>query len=241
MSRIRLMTYNVHRCQGIDGRIAPERIADVIRRAEPDIVALQEMDVRRARTNDVDQPDLLAELLEMNYLFYPTMRLSRGAYGTAVLSRWPLEAVRSAPLPTLSDRTIENRGALRVSVHVGDRTLQVINTHLGLARGERRLQAASLLGPDWLTSPLCTEPRVLCGDFNMSRRGEYSCFDGVWVRSTWEEAGPPPRTWPSLLPILTLDHIFLSPGVELEGLEAPSRGAARWASDHRPVVATFRV
>jgi endonuclease/exonuclease/phosphatase family metal-dependent hydrolase len=241
MSRIRLMTYNVHRCQGIDGRVAPERIADVIRRAEPDIVALQEMDVRRARTNDVDQPDLLAQLLEMNYLFHPTMKLSRGAYGTAVLSRWPLESMRSGPLPTLTDRTVENRGALWVSVRIGDRALQVINTHLGLTRGERRLQAASLLGPEWLSSPDCTEPRVLCGDFNMSRRGEYSCFDGVCVRSTWEEAGPPPRTWPSLLPILTLDHIFLSPGLELEELEAPSRGAARWASDHRPVVATFRV
>lgn len=238
---MRLMTYNVHRCRGIDGRVAPDRIARVIAASEPDIVAVQELDVECARTGRVDQPELLAGLLQMEFLFHPTVRYSRGSYGTAIFSRWPLQSIRSAALPTLTDRRIENRGALWASVRVGDRDLQVINTHLGLQRGERRLQAATLLGNDWLSSPQCPEPRVLCGDFNMSSRGEYSCFDGICVRAAWNQAGPPPRTWPSLWPLLTLDHIFLSAGVRLEHLETPAGGAARWASDHLPVMATFQV
>lgn len=239
MQRFRLMTYNVHRCQGLDGRTSPERIAKVIADAEPDVVALQELDVERARSRRINQPKRIAELLKMEFFFHAALRMSRGEYGTAVLSRWPLTRVRSALLPTLSDRKLENRGALWVSVQVGERHVQVINTHLGLARGERRLQAERLLGPEWLANPACREPRILCGDFNMASKGEYSCFDGVCVKACWHQAGPPPRTWPSLFPVRTLDHVFHSDGLRLEHIGTSKRGRARWASDHLPVVATF--
>jgi endonuclease/exonuclease/phosphatase family metal-dependent hydrolase len=241
MTRIRLMTYNVHRCVGLDRRHSPERIAHVIVGADPDIVALQELDVSRPRTRHVDQPRQLADLLSMEFLFHPVVRVAYEQSGTAVLSRLPIQQVRSGPLPTLVGRTRENRGALWVSIRAGSTTLQVINTHLGLDRRERRLQAAELLGEHWLAHPSCSEPRVLCGDLNMTLRGAITCFDGVCVRARWREVGPPPRTWPSFLPVVALDHIFFSPGVELESVHAVRGFRARVASDHLPVMATFRV
>lgn len=49
----RLLTYNVHRCLGVDGRLSPARTAEVIASSRADIVDLQELDVRRARTGEL--------------------------------------------------------------------------------------------------------------------------------------------------------------------------------------------
>lgn len=239
MARIRLMTYNVHHCAGIDGRQSPHRIAEVIAAGKPDIVALQELDVGRLRTRWVDQPRLIGAILRMEHHFFSTVRIAPGDYGTAILSRWPLRPVRTDLLPVLKDRRVENRGALWAAIDAEGREIHVVNTHLGLTRGERRLQAEDLLGPGWLSNPDCREPRILCGDFNMSSRREITCFDGVCVQARWQQVGPPPRTWPSLLPLISLDHIFFSPGIVLESVERPRGLRARLASDHLPVIATF--
>lgn len=241
MARIRLMTYNVHHCTGVDGRQSPHRVAEVIAAAKPDIVALQELDVGRVRTRWVDQPRLIAAVLQMEHHFYATVKMAPGDYGTAILSRWPMRAIRTAHLPVLTDRRVENRGALWAAIQANGSELHVINTHLGLTRGERRLQAEALLGPDWLSHPDCREPRILCGDFNMSSRREITCFDGVCVQARWQQVGPPPRTWPSFLPIISLDHIFFSPGIVLESVERPRGLQAKLASDHLPVIATFSI
>jgi endonuclease/exonuclease/phosphatase family metal-dependent hydrolase len=235
------MTYNVHHCTGMDGRQSPHRIAEVIAASKPDIVALQELDVGRVRTGWVDQPCLIGKILEMEFHFFSTVRLAPGDYGTAILSRWPIRPKRSALLPVLSDRRVENRGALWTVIQAEGRDLNIVNTHLGLTRGERRLQAEALLGPDWLAHPDCREPRILCGDFNMSSRKEVTCFDGVCVQARWQQVGPPPRTWPSVLPLISLDHIFFSPDIVLESVERPRGLRARLASDHLPVVATFQI
>jgi endonuclease/exonuclease/phosphatase family metal-dependent hydrolase len=51
---LRLLTWNVHRCTGRDGKASPERIAEVIAATAPDVVALQEVDVHRPRSGGVD-------------------------------------------------------------------------------------------------------------------------------------------------------------------------------------------
>ena len=239
MPPIRVMTYNVHHGVGLDARLSLERVAAVIAAQDPDVVALQELDVARRRTGRVDQPARLAELLRMDHHFHPTVRVAREQYGTAVLSRWPMRKVRSGLLPTLHDRRLEDRGAIWVEIDLGVRRLQVVSTHLGLLRAERRLQAQALLGPDWLAHPDCSPPRILCGDLNMHAHGEVRCFNGVRVRSPWEGAGPPPRTFPSLLPLVAVDHIFFSEGLTLASVHSPRDLATRLASDHLPVVASF--
>ena len=95
MKNVRIMTYNVHSCRGMDGRISHERIADVLERYNPDVVALQELDLRRKRSGGLDQTRAIAELVAMESHFHPALRVAEEEYGDAILSRHPMKVVRS--------------------------------------------------------------------------------------------------------------------------------------------------
>lgn len=148
----RILTYNVHACRGLDGRPSPGRIADVIAAARPDIVALQELDVGRARSGELDQAEVIARELGMDFHFHPARRIEGERYGDAILSALPLRLVKAGSLPEPRRRPpfFEPRGALWASVGLGGRAgaLQVINTHLGLLARERTAQVEALLGED---------------------------------------------------------------------------------------------
>ncbi|HSG05092.1 MAG TPA: endonuclease/exonuclease/phosphatase family protein, partial [Nitrospiria bacterium] len=93
---IRIMTYNVHSCIGMDRRVAPDRIARVIAEFDPDVVALQELDVGRHRTQKTDQAHILAEQLQMAHHFHPAIHVEEEKYGDAVLSRLPMRLIKAA-------------------------------------------------------------------------------------------------------------------------------------------------
>src|SRR5687768_7382725 len=93
-----ILTYNIHHGEGTDKKLDLARIAGVIRRCEPDLVALQEVDVGTRRTNGVDQAAELGLLLDMHVTFGPAMEFQGGRYGNAILSRWPAKSSRLVPL-----------------------------------------------------------------------------------------------------------------------------------------------
>jgi len=163
---LRIMTYNVHSCIGVDGKLSPRRIARLIAQWQPDIVALQELDVGRSRTGGMDQAHLIAHELGMEFHFHPAIHVEEEKYGDAILSRFPVRQMHAAALPNTGGRAREPRGALWVTVDTGTVSLQVINTHLGLSRRERLAQVRALLGEEWLRHPECTDSVILCGDFN---------------------------------------------------------------------------
>ena len=82
----RIVTYNVHRCVGNDRRLDVARVADVLAKLEPDIVALQELDVGRARTGRVDQAHEIARRLDMAFHFHPAVAVEEELYGDAILT-----------------------------------------------------------------------------------------------------------------------------------------------------------
>src|SRR6185369_10366729 len=92
---LRIMTYNVHSCLGMDGRVSPARIGRVIARHQPDIVALQELDVRRRRTGGIDQAEAIARELEMKFQFHAAVEVGEERFGNAVFSRLPMRLVRA--------------------------------------------------------------------------------------------------------------------------------------------------
>ena len=98
---IRIMTYNVHRCRGRDRQYSPQRIADVIASAKPDIVALQELDVGRARSGGVDQAEMIAAALGMRAQFHPALKVMEELYGDAILTACPSRLVKAGALPGL--------------------------------------------------------------------------------------------------------------------------------------------
>jgi endonuclease/exonuclease/phosphatase family metal-dependent hydrolase len=236
---LRIMTYNVHACIGMDGKLSPSRIARVIRQADADVVALQELDVRRSRTGQVDQARQLAELLEMNFHFFPTIQSAGEEYGDAVLSRLPLRLIHAAQLPGDPKRpSAEPRGAIWVSVDVDGAPVHVVNTHLGLGAQERLIQVQALLGEEWLANAECMGPVVLCGDLNLLpgarpyRLLKNQLRDAQGEGSRRRKRG----TWPSHLPWARLDHLFVRGDLWVSRSSVLRTGLTRVASDHLPLV-----
>lgn len=239
------MTYNVHGCVGCDRRLDHARIAAVIAEEDPDVVALQELDVSRDRSGRAHQARIIAGHLNMGFHFHPAFRIrDEEEYGDAILSRWPLRVRRAAALPTVKERlAFEPRGALWVEVEVNGRVIQVINTHLGLSNNERKAQIAALMGEEWLQHPECAAPSVLCGDFNAipGSRVYRSAVQGM--RDTQrmilgQRARP---TFPSRWPLLRLDYILVSSDLRCETVRVINSKLARVASDHLPLVADVDV
>lgn len=242
--RLRVMTYNVHSCVGMDGKLDARRVARVIARARPDVVALQELDVGRARSLGMDQAHLIARYLNMDFHFHPTLHLEEERYGDAVLTHLPHRLIKAAALPGLPGRPgLEPRGALWLAVDLHGTELQIINTHLGLDPRERVAQVEALLGPDWLAHPDCRAPLILCGDLNalpsspVCRR--------LAARLTDAQSLPPHHapqgTFPTRLPSLRIDHIYVSQPLEVAAIEVPDSQLARMASDHLPLVVELRL
>jgi len=241
---MRLVTYNVHRCVGVDKRLDVERIAGVIAELEPDIVCLQELDVGRARTGGVDQAKTIADRLSMAVRFHPAMRIEAEEYGDAILTRHPETLMHVGALPTVRGVPgLEPRGALWVRVNIEGVDINVLTTHLGLVPREQRLQAAALVGKEWLGHPDCKGPTLLAGDFNATSitrpyqtlaRNHADCQRQLGQKPTL-------KTFPSGFPAIRIDHVFVSPEVRVTGVRAPFSPLSRMASDHLPLVVDFEI
>jgi endonuclease/exonuclease/phosphatase family metal-dependent hydrolase len=240
------MTYNVHRCVGTDRKLDVERVAEVIAAEQPDVVALQELDVGRLRTRSVDQAHRLAELLKMTFHFHPAMTVEEELYGDAILTALPERRIKAKGLP-LYRRVpgLEPRGALWVEVEFEGQKVQIINTHLGLVPQEQKRQAAALLGPDWMGADEWVAPGIVLGDFNAT---PYSATYRM-LRTALRDAQAPTPTWPrpatatfpSNFPFMRIDHVFLTKGLETRGVRSPYDARARLASDHLPLVVDLEI
>ena len=238
---IRILTYNVHGCRGVDGKLDVGRVSEVIAQSRPDIVALQELDVGRRRSGRVDQAHAIAERLGMAFHFNAAFNVEEEQYGDAILSALPIHVVKSGGLPTHPRvRGLERRGALWVEVTTqGSKPLQIITTHLGLVPYEQRLQAEHLLGLEWLGHPRCSDPVILLGDFNATPR--YVAYKrlAASLRDARRVAGVRggALTFPSRFPMIRIDHMFVSGSIEVRNVHAPDGALTKIASDHLPLVA----
>lgn len=157
MSRLRVATFNVHHCEGIDGRLDVERVAQVIKRTGADLVALQELDRGMPRSGAVDQPAELERLTGLKVTFHPTLQRGGGEYGIGVAAREP-SSFSFRALPRVADE--EPRGYLIGEV----RGVTMLATHLSLQRLARTRQTAALIQ----ALERFAGPFVLLGDLNQS-------------------------------------------------------------------------
>jgi endonuclease/exonuclease/phosphatase family metal-dependent hydrolase len=235
--KLRVMTYNVHSCIGMDGRCSPGRIARMIGRLDPDLVALQELDNGREISGYVHQVREIAQLLNMHFVYFPVLREGQDEYGNAFLSRWKLDLVANAELPRHQHR--EPRGVLWAALEVGRVKVQILNTHLGLLAAERKQQIDALMSDEWAGRALQNGPTIVLGDFNATENGY------AWKRVTQQlrdvqqtvPGWKPRKTWFSTHPSLRLDHIFVSPGIGVDAVHRPIGTDYQMASDHLPLVA----
>lgn len=235
---LRVMTYNVHSCRGMDGILSPERLARVIAQYHPDVVALQEIDVLHSRTESVDQARRVAELLEMDFHFHPAIHVAEEQYGDAILSMLPMRLVKSGLLPSFPH--LEPRGAIWVEIDFNGVKVNLFNTHLGLRRHEKQAQIEALMSPDWLGHRDCRPPIVVCGDFNIHplsrlyRRISGTYFDAAMIASGNQRAK---GTW---LGIWRIDHIFMSRDIQVMQVKVGRNALAKIASDHLPLMVKMK-
>jgi endonuclease/exonuclease/phosphatase family metal-dependent hydrolase len=238
---LRVATYNIHKCRGFDRKTSPERIIAVIQELGADILCLQEVVNAPGGPRIFDQAGEIARGLPgYTCCFGANRPLHGGGYGNMTLTRLPLRGWRNHDL-TQGGR--EERGVLEADIGIGDgKTLHVFNVHLGTSFTERRYQGRRLLGAELLAQPERNEPRLVLGDFNEWTRG----LTTKLLRSSFHTFRPEhgwrfPRTFPGMLPILSLDHCYYEPPLELEKTQLWRTRKAFIASDHLPLIANFRI
>lgn len=235
MHRFRIATYNIHKCRGVDGRVHPERVARVLEEVNADIVSLQEVVSHEGATIADHQADYLAGRLGLFGAMGETRKHRGGSYGNVTLSRWDFKLVRPIDI---SIGGHEQRVALRTDIRLGSHVLHVFNVHLGTAVRERRQQAIRLVDRDLLRAIDISGPRIVLGDFNEWVRGlvtktlvaEFHLTD---LRVHLTRA----RSYPALLPMLHLDHIYFDHHLQVEKAFFHRSRRSLLASDHLPLVA----
>jgi endonuclease/exonuclease/phosphatase family metal-dependent hydrolase len=238
--QLRAVTYNIHKARGLDGRTRIERIARVVAELNADIIALQEVVRIQDATAEHDQAAWLHGQLRVFHLAFGENRTHRGgAYGNALLSRFPIVETENYDLTW---RGRERRGCLRADVKLpGSAILHVFNAHLGTAFLERRHQGRLLTSAAVLDREV-KGPRLLLGDFNEWTRGLTthlltSHFEAPRPRQLLRRV----RSYPGVLPLLHLDHIYYDRSLKLLQMSFHRSRAALIASDHLPLVADFEM
>ncbi|HET7731238.1 MAG TPA: endonuclease/exonuclease/phosphatase family protein [Usitatibacter sp.] len=228
MPALRVVSYNVHRAIGRDRRTAPQRILDVLREIDADIVALQEVEARDGGA------DMLAWLGEQTgFAAIPGTTLVRhdGHYGNGILTRYPVASIAHCDL---SWRGREPRAAIAADLRLNGEILRFVATHLGLRPAERRDQVTRLLK---LFTDRPYGKAILVGDLN-----EWFLWGRPLRRlHRYFESTPAVASFPSGMPFLALDRIWTHPRSMLRSLTVHRTPLARVASDHLPLVATLEV
>lgn len=237
----RIASYNTHKCRGIHGTISPDRVIRVIEELEADILCLQEIVDAEGGTGKFDQAWRISRAFpKLNVAFGETRPLHGGRYGNMLLTRFP---ITEAHKHDITKSTREERGVLHCVIDVGKGLkVNVFNVHLGTGYMERRRQIEVLIGPEILEQPELSGPRIVIGDFNEWTRGLTTKllqqnFLSHRPRRNLRSA----RTYPGVLPILSLDHCYYEPPLDMESTKIWRSRRALIASDHLPLIADFRL
>lgn len=223
----RLMSYNIHHGEGMDGKMDIKRIGDLINAVNPEVVGLQEVDSVVNRSGKIDIIQLLSEQTGMFPTFGYSILHDGGKYGNAVLTREKPVAVKKIALPGAK----EARTALIVEL---DKYV-VVNTHLSLTN-EERLQSVKII-TDAIKK--YNKPVFLMGDLNATPDSDPIEF----LKKEWQILSNPEQpTSPSTNPKSTIDYVL---GYTAKGETYAKYGAQvideQVASDHRPLFVDIRL
>lgn len=259
-TRLVVMTYNIHSGVGADLKLDLDRIADLIRNERADIVGLCEVDQGTRRSGQVDQARYIAERLGYYYAYGPNLWYDGGAFGNAVLSRYPIVSSVNHPLPNIHGN--EPRGVLEAQIDLGGAgggaILNVFVTHLDVEYADsRRAQARALAE----TASTAAGPKVVMGDLNAPPTGSpeiatllhdfndtqqvYRVLvdsaelvkEGLFSRD-YLKGG---YTYDAYDPARRIDYILTSFDIKIVAEPGAARVPRTLASDHLPYVATIEL
>jgi endonuclease/exonuclease/phosphatase family metal-dependent hydrolase len=219
------------------------RIAESIRAVDPDLVALQEVDVHWAeRSKFEDQAAALGEQLRMQVRFARIYQLASARpalpareYGVALLSRHPIASWANHALTRLSTQQQAPvpepmPGFLEAHVQLQGSTIRVFNTHLDYrpdpsVRRQQVSEMLAIIGDANL-------PTLLLGDLNAQPDASELRPLLQRLRDAWPAEAGPGHTYPAAEPVRRIDYVLISEHFRVQAARVP----VTVASDHRPVV-----
>jgi endonuclease/exonuclease/phosphatase family metal-dependent hydrolase len=228
---MKVASYNIHKCRGMDGRTRPDRILEVVKELDADLIALQEVDRRFGRRDGLLDLKAIEKDTGMRLLVQSDEPHGHGWHGNALLVRAEPRSYRRLRLRLPG---FEPRGAIVAELDLGEGEFRVIAAHLGLLRQSRVDQASALLKAHREMAPM---PTILMGDFNEWRRRRSS----LGILEPTFGSGVSPRSFPSRRPIFALDRILGWPEGLVSDLAVHTSPVARMASDHLPLTARTKL
>jgi endonuclease/exonuclease/phosphatase family metal-dependent hydrolase len=236
---LRMLTYNVHRCNPPGTKIVDiPAIANVVKQSKADVVALQEIDVNTARSGkDIHEAEAIAKACGMYVCFGKAIDFSGGAYGVAILSKYPIGAIQNHLLPKDADPRTEQRTLLIAEITISSKKkFYFASTHLDVENADNRVLQINEIQK---RANAVSIPFFIGGDFNDTTGSKaMQTFDQHFQRSC-ETCEP---TFPQDIPITTIDFIgFHKKHAKKIKTIRHEVLVEKYASDHRPVLAEFLV
>ncbi|MBM3767351.1 MAG: endonuclease [Acidobacteria bacterium] len=228
---LRVLTYNIHHAEGVDGKLDVPRIGRVIRDARPDIVSLQEVDVRTERVKGRDTVRELERLTGLRGVFGQSMPFQGGGYGNGVLVSGQLLGSRVFPIP--NSPNMEPRSLLLVETrpYRCAQDVAFIATHL-----DHRSETDRIAGADMANLPVSL-PAILAGDLNTTAD---SPVFGVLMKEWANASNAEQPTIPVKDPKKQIDFVLFRPKNQWKVIETRVLDEDV-ASDHRALLAVLRL
>lgn len=236
---MKIMSYNIQHGVGMDEQLNLKRIATVIQDAGAAIIGLQEVDrFYGNRSQFQDQVKTLAKLLDFDYCYGANLQeksdhrdFQVSEYGIAILSQYPIESDHHILLESFGE---EQRGVLNATISIGNQTMSIYNTHLGLDTRSRQSQVNELVS----IIKAETDPCILLGDFNAHPNSKeiLSLIMQSGLTESFQNVQDA-HTFPSNKPKEKIDYIFISSTVKTwDPVVIQSN-----ASDHLPIMVTCQL
>lgn len=213
---MRVATFNIHHgTVAKEGPVDPERLAEVCAGFDADVLALEEVDLGTFRVGGADLAAVVAERCGMAHVFGASRWFPGGRYGNAVLVRGAIDDWSVVPLPRVPRWRWwqERRTLLRVSARVDGRRLAIAATHLAVPQRVNGPQLDRVLS--LVTPP--RDPLVVLGDLNRFPSTVVPAAEGAGL--VFVAHGP---TSPAQARRLSIDHVLVSPDLDVVGAEVRS-------------------
>lgn len=248
---MKIMTYNI--AAGANNfKVDLKVTAETIKKVNPDIIAIQEVDRNTNRSGKIDQAQILADLTGYNMVFGKTIDHDGGDYGIAILSKHPILSQQSLILPSFpnGDTTspgYEQRIALVTQIEVPGFEVPItfINTHLDWHEDPAvRLQQIRTINEITLDM---RGIKILAGDFNDTVNSVIGKeMERYWVSVFDDKIDH--RTWPAVNPEVAIDQIYLNKAQVWEAKtyvpnKENEKDGIQWnkVSDHIPVIVDLKL
>ncbi|WP_223816101.1 endonuclease/exonuclease/phosphatase family protein [Adhaeribacter rhizoryzae] len=236
---LRVMAYNIHHANppSRPDFIDIDAIANAIKAQNPDLVALQEVDVNTERSGKFNQAEEIAKRLNMHFYFAKAIDHQGGDYGVAILSKYPLTETQVHRLPSKPETKGEPRVLATAKITLPNgAAIRFGSTHLDAQKApvNRQIQIEEI-GKIAATEQL---PFIIAGDFNATPDSEVIAGLDKYFTRTCQNCAP---TIPVINPSKTIDFIAYKHPKNKIRVASHQVINEQYASDHLPVLVVLNL